>query len=58
LGTIVWGLWYFFAGYPLATFSQLGQYNEEVAEYNAKFEREWANPDKETLLGHGTRVYF
>jgi len=29
LGTIIWGLWYFLAGYPLATFSQIGQYNED-----------------------------
>jgi len=58
IGTIVWGLWYFFMGYPLATFSQLGQYNEEVAEYNAKFESKWANPDKDTLQNMGEGVFL
>ncbi|WP_458700156.1 c-type cytochrome [Sulfurospirillum sp. 1307] len=58
LGTIVWGLWYFLAGYPLNGYSQIGQYNEEVSNYNTKFESKWANPDDKTLLGMGEGVFL
>jgi cytochrome c oxidase cbb3-type subunit 3 len=58
LGTIVWALWYFFLGYPLNGYSQIGEYNEEVAAYNTKFESKWANPDDQTLLGMGEGVFL
>ncbi|MCF6173555.1 MAG: c-type cytochrome, partial [Campylobacteraceae bacterium] len=58
IGTIVWALWYFFFGYPVATFSQLGQYNEEVSDYTQRFESKWANPDHETLMGMGEGVFL
>lgn len=58
LGTIIWALWYFFLGYPLNGYSQIGQYNEEVAAYNTKFENKWANPDDQTLLGMGEGVFL
>ena len=58
VGTIVWGAWYWLAGYPLNAFSQIGQYNEEVAQHNARFESKWKNPTKEDLLGMGEGVYL
>ena len=58
IGTIVWGVWYWFVGYPLNAYSQIGEYNEEVAAYNAKFESKWANPTKEDLLGMGEGVFL
>ncbi len=58
IGVIVWGLWYWLAGYPLGTFSQLGQYNEEVSNYTKRFESKWANPDKDTLMGMGEGVFL
>ena len=58
LGTMVWALWYFLAGYPLNGYSQIGEYNEEVAAYNTKFESKWANPDRQTLLGMGEGVFL
>ncbi len=58
LGVIAWGLWYFLIGYPLNGYSQIGEYNEEVASYNAKFESKWANPDDQTLLGMGEGVFL
>lgn len=58
VGTIAWGLWYFLAGYPLASYSQLGEYNEEVKSYNKKFESKFANPDKSTLMSMGEGVYL
>jgi len=58
LGTMVWALWYFLIGYPLNSYSQIGEYNQEVAAYNARFESKWANPDEETLLGMGEGVFL
>lgn len=56
--TMVWAVWYWFAGYPLNAFSQIGQYNEEVQAHNAAFESKWANPDQETMMGMGEGVYL
>lgn len=58
LGTIVWALWYFLAGYPLNSYSQIGEYNEEVKEHAARFESKFANPDKATLMGMGEGVFL
>jgi len=58
LGTIVWGLWYFLAGYPLNSYSQIGEYNEEVKEHSTRFESKFANPDKATLMGMGEGVFL
>ncbi len=56
--TIVWAIWYMLLGYPVNGYSQVGEYNEEVAEYNAKFEKEWANPSQETLMGMGEGIFL
>ena len=58
IGTIVWMLWYFFVGYPTNQFSQIGQYNEEVLENNAKFKAAWENPTQETLTAMGESVFL
>ncbi|HHD83784.1 MAG TPA: cytochrome C oxidase Cbb3, partial [Campylobacteraceae bacterium] len=58
LGTMIWGLWYWFIGYPLNAYSQIGEYNEEVKTYNAEFEKKWQNPDKETLMAMGEGVFL
>ena len=58
IGTMIWALWYFLIGYPLGGYSQIGEYNEEVAAYNTKFESKWANPDEETLLGMCEGVFL
>ncbi len=57
IATIIWAVWYMLAGYPLNGYSQIGEYNEEVVAYNAKFEAEWANPSEETLLNMGEGVF-
>jgi len=36
--TLVWAIWYYLLGYPLNSYSQIGEYNKEVKEANAKFE--------------------
>jgi cytochrome c oxidase cbb3-type subunit 3 len=58
MGTIIWMMWYFFVGYPTNQFSQIGQYNEEVLEYNDKFKAQWENPSDDTLKGMGESVFL
>ena len=58
IGTIVWMLWYFFVGYPTNQFSQIGQWNEETLEHQAKFESKWANISKDDLANMGQSVYL
>lgn len=58
IGTIVWLIWYWTVGYPTNAFSQIGQWNEEVLEYNAKFEGKWQNPTPETLKAMGESVFL
>lgn len=58
IGTMIWGLWYFLAGYPLASYNKIGEYNEEVKSYNAQFEKKFANPDKSTLMSMGEGVFL
>ena len=41
VGAIIWMFWYFTMGYPINGFSQIGQWNEETNEYNAKFQQKW-----------------
>lgn len=58
IGTMVWLLWYWTIGYPTNGFSQIGQWNEEVNEYNAKFTSKWENPTKEDLVAMGESTYL
>lgn len=41
LGVLIWGFWYIFLGYPLNAYSQIGEYNQEVQAYNAKYANTW-----------------
>jgi cytochrome c oxidase cbb3-type subunit 3 len=58
IGTIIWGIWYWVAGYPTWAFSQIGQWNEETNAYNAKFESKWANADAATLTAMGESLFL
>ena len=58
IGTIIWMFWYFTVGYPINGFSQIGQWNEETKEYNAKFEQKWQNPSAETLKAMGESIFL
>lgn len=55
---IVWMLWYFLVGFPLNSYSQIGEYNDEVKAHKAKFEKEHANMDKDQLVEMGESVFF
>ncbi len=58
IGVIVWGMWYMAIGYPTGGFSQIGQWNEETIEYNAKFASKWENPSNETLVAMGESTFL
>jgi len=58
IATIVWQLWYYYVGYPTNQFSQIGQYNEEVLEYNSKFESKWSGITDDELVGMGQSVFL
>ena len=56
--TIIWMFWYFTVGYPINGFSQIGQWNEETNEYNAKFKEKWTNPNEQTLNAMGQSIFL
>ncbi len=58
LGLTIWAIWYFLAGYPVNAYSQIGEYNEAVAEHDAKFEAQYANMDDATLKDMGQSVFI
>ncbi len=60
LASIVFVLWYILIGYPTNSFSQIGQYNEEVLEYNEKWEKKWESikDDKEALNKMGKSLFL
>ena len=57
-GTTVWAVWYFIAGYPVNAYSQIGEYNEAVAEHDAKFNAQYANMDQETKEDMGGSIFI
>ncbi len=58
VGTLIWAIWYFLWGYPLNEYSQIGEYNEEVKAYNAKFEKKHKNADQKTLKAMGESIFL
>jgi cytochrome c oxidase cbb3-type subunit 3 len=58
LGTMAWAMWYFVAGYPLNAYSQIGEYNEEVAAHTTKFEADYASISGQRLIDMGESVYL
>jgi len=58
IGTIVWAIWYFVSGYPVNAYSQIGEYNEEVAAHDAEFNAQYANMDEETKVEMGKSIFI
>ncbi|KAA6224601.1 MULTISPECIES: c-type cytochrome [unclassified Campylobacter] len=54
----VWAIWYFLWGYPLNSYSQVGEYNEEVAAHNARFAQKYQNLSKEDKIAMGTNLFL
>ena len=55
---IIWGAWYVLFGYPLNAYSQIGEYNKELKEYNQKFEDKWKNLSNEDLVQMGQGIFL
>ena len=58
MGTIIWGMWYLIVGYPVNAYSQIGEYNEDTAAHNAKFEKEYASITGDRLVEMGESVFL
>jgi len=58
LGVMIWAVWYFLWGYPLNAYSQIGEYNQEVKAYNAKFEEMHKNASPEVLKEMGESIFL
>jgi len=58
MGTIIWGMWYYLVGYPVNAYSQIGEYNEDAAALNAKFEEKYKDLKGEELVNMGESVYL
>ena len=58
LGVFLWSMWYGFFGYPVNAYSQIGEYNEEVLAYNAKFEAIHKDADTATLKEMGESIFL
>jgi cytochrome c oxidase cbb3-type subunit 3 len=55
LALMVWAMWYYIIGYPVNAYSQIGEYNEDTAAHDKKFEKEFAdiknNPERLVEMG-------
>ena len=58
LALFLWSMWYGLLGYPVYSYSSIGEYNEEVKAYNAKFEETHKNADQATLKEMGESIYL
>ncbi|MFT7860487.1 MAG: c-type cytochrome [Sulfurimonas sp.] len=58
MGTIIWGMWYFIAGYPVNAYSQIGEYNEDVKAHDAKFSKKYADIKGNELIKMGEAVFI
>jgi cytochrome c oxidase cbb3-type subunit 3 len=56
--TMGWAAWYWTVGYPVNSYSAIGEYNEDVAEHNKKFEAKYASITGERLVEMGESVYL
>ena len=55
---MVWGMWYWVAGYPVNAYSQIGEYNEDVAAHDAKFNAQYASITGDRLIEMGESVFL
>ena len=58
LATIVWAMWYFTMGYPVNSYSSIGEYNQDVAAHNAKFEEKYKSITGDRLVEMGESVFL
>jgi cytochrome c oxidase cbb3-type subunit 3 len=58
LAVFLWSMWYGLIGYPVNGYSSIGEYNEEVKAYNAKFEKLHQNISVKDQLAMGESIYL
>ena len=58
LGLNIWAIWYFLVGYPTNAYSQIGEYNEEVATYNKDFESAHTGMTEADYVDMGQSVFI
>jgi cytochrome c oxidase cbb3-type subunit 3 len=58
IGTMVWGMWYWTVGYPVNAYSQIGEYNEDTAAHDAKFNTQYADIKGDRLVEMGESVFL
>lgn len=57
-GVNLWAIWYILLGYPLNSYSQIGEYNEESQEHSKRFDSIYANLDSEKLKLMGEQIFL
>jgi cytochrome c oxidase cbb3-type subunit 3 len=58
LGANIWAIWYWLFGYPVNAYSQIGEYNQEVAEKNAAFESTYAGMTDDDYVDMGQSIFI
>ncbi len=56
--TMIWGMWYWTIGYPVNSYSQIGEYNEDTSAHNAKFETKYKDFTGDKLVEMGESVFL
>ncbi|MDP1784834.1 MAG: c-type cytochrome [Sulfuricurvum sp.] len=58
LGTILFFIWYLLIGFPVNSYSQIGEYNEAAKKYDQKFVEQFKNADEKTLIEMGEASFM
>lgn len=58
MATIIWAIWYIFFGYPLNSYSQLGEYNDDLKAHNEKFEKKFSNMSNDDFIEMGEQIFL
>jgi cytochrome c oxidase cbb3-type subunit 3 len=58
MALIAWFIYYLLFAFPVGSYSQLGEYNEEVKAHADKFEKEHANMSATQLVDMGESVFL
>ena len=56
--TMVWAAWYWTLGYPVQSYSSIGEYNQDVAEHDKKFAAKYASITGDRLVEMGESVFL
>lgn len=54
---MIWGMWYMTMGYPVQSYSQIGEYNEDVAVANKKAKEKFATMTETQKLNMGSGIF-